>query len=300
MPEELTATQAAARLRTNDTLGIPLGPGQPPAFLRALGERADWTDLRVYGALLAVAHRTVLATGGGLSVGLLRTTRAGAARFRCRHRFHAGGLPALRAATRTAGPSRDDDRRVAARRRRLVLAFATRGRNDRRIAPRRRRSRSGTDRRGVGVLSADVRARRTPPRAACRRDRHPRRFDRRPAGVARRRRAAPEADKAIARHAVGFIPSGATLQVGIGSIPNQIATLLAEGDGGDYGLHSEMFTDGCMKLHRAGKISNTRKGQYARVSVTTFAFGSQRSSTRGSTATPTSHSCRSRSSTRRR
>jgi hypothetical protein len=31
-----------------------LGPGQPPAFMRALGEREDWTDLRVYGALLAV------------------------------------------------------------------------------------------------------------------------------------------------------------------------------------------------------------------------------------------------------
>ena len=84
-----------------------------------------------------------------------------------------------------------------------------------------------------------------------------------------------DADDAIARHAVEFISSGATLQVGIGSIPNRIATLLAEGDGGDYGLHSEMFTDGCMKLHRAGKISNARKGQYDGVSVTTFAFGSK-------------------------
>jgi acyl-CoA hydrolase len=83
-----------------------------------------------------------------------------------------------------------------------------------------------------------------------------------------------DADKAIARHAVGLVPSGATLQVGIGSIPNQIATLLAEGGGGDYGLHSEMFTDGCMKLHRAGKVTNARKGQYDGVSVTTFAFGS--------------------------
>ena len=36
-----------------------------------------------------------------------------------------------------------------------------------------------------------------------------------------------------------------------------------------------MFTDGCMKLHRAGKISNARKGQYDGVSVTTFAFGSK-------------------------
>jgi hypothetical protein len=35
-----------------------------------------------------------------------------------------------------------------------------------------------------------------------------------------------------------------------------------------------MFTDGCMKLHRAGKITNARKGQYDGVSVTTFAFGS--------------------------
>jgi acyl-CoA hydrolase len=87
--------------------------------------------------------------------------------------------------------------------------------------------------------------------------------------------AAPtDVDRAIARHAVAFIPPGATLQTGIGSIPNQIATLLADGDGGDYGLHSEMFTDGCMKLHRAGKISNARKGQHDGVSVTTFAFGS--------------------------
>lgn len=54
MPEELSAEQAAARIQTADTLGIPLGPGQPPAFLRALGERDDWTDLRVYGALIAV------------------------------------------------------------------------------------------------------------------------------------------------------------------------------------------------------------------------------------------------------
>ena len=54
MPKELTAEQAAARLETADTLGMPLGPGQPPAFMRALGEREDWTDLRVYGALLAV------------------------------------------------------------------------------------------------------------------------------------------------------------------------------------------------------------------------------------------------------
>jgi acyl-CoA hydrolase len=83
-----------------------------------------------------------------------------------------------------------------------------------------------------------------------------------------------DVDTAIAAHAVAFIPSGATLQTGIGSIPNQIATLLAQGEGGGYGLHSEMFTDGCMRLHLAGKVTNTGKGQYDGVSVTTFAFGS--------------------------
>ncbi len=83
-----------------------------------------------------------------------------------------------------------------------------------------------------------------------------------------------DTDTAIARHAVDFVGSGATLQTGIGSIPSQIAALLAEGDDGDFGLHSEMFTDGCMQLHRAGKVTNTAKGQFDRKSVTTFAFGS--------------------------
>ena len=35
----VTPAEAAALLRTRDTLGLPLGPGQPPALLRALGER---------------------------------------------------------------------------------------------------------------------------------------------------------------------------------------------------------------------------------------------------------------------
>jgi acyl-CoA hydrolase len=63
MPEDLTAEQAAARLKSADTLGMPLGPGQPPAFMRALGERNDWTDLRVYGALLAVGTELFSRTG---------------------------------------------------------------------------------------------------------------------------------------------------------------------------------------------------------------------------------------------
>jgi acyl-CoA hydrolase len=53
-----------------------------------------------------------------------------------------------------------------------------------------------------------------------------------------------------------------------------VATLLAEGDGGNYGVHSEMFTDGLMQLHRSGKVTNAAKQLYNGVSVTTFALGS--------------------------
>ncbi|TFH19524.1 MAG: 4-hydroxybutyrate CoA-transferase, partial [Myxococcales bacterium] len=42
--------------------------------------------------------------------------------------------------------------------------------------------------------------------------------------------------------------------------------------GGDYGVHSEMFTTGLMRLHQAGKVTN-RKGLHDGYSVTTFALG---------------------------
>ena len=83
-----------------------------------------------------------------------------------------------------------------------------------------------------------------------------------------------EVDRAIAEHAVRFIPDGATLQTGIGAIPSAIARLLADTPGGGYGVHSEMFTDGLMRLHEAGKVVN-QKGLFDGVSVATFAFGSQ-------------------------
>jgi acyl-CoA hydrolase len=82
-------------------------------------------------------------------------------------------------------------------------------------------------------------------------------------------------DRAIARHATEFVRDGCTLQTGIGGVPNAVARLLADGPGGDYGVHSEMFTDGLMRLHRAGKVSNARKGVHDGVSIATFAMGSR-------------------------
>jgi acyl-CoA hydrolase len=83
-----------------------------------------------------------------------------------------------------------------------------------------------------------------------------------------------DADRAIAGHIIDRIPLTATLQTGIGAIPNMVAQALCERPGGDYGVHSEMFTDGLWALSVAGKVSNAHKGVNEGVSVTTFALGS--------------------------
>jgi acyl-CoA hydrolase len=81
-------------------------------------------------------------------------------------------------------------------------------------------------------------------------------------------------DRAICDHALAFVVEGATLQTGIGTIPNIVASELASGPLGGFGIHSEMFTTGLMQLHQAGKVTNANKGVFPGVSVTTFALGS--------------------------
>ena len=49
---ELSAQEAAALVRATDRIACPLGPGAPPALLHAMGERDDWENLEVFGALL--------------------------------------------------------------------------------------------------------------------------------------------------------------------------------------------------------------------------------------------------------
>lgn len=82
-----------------------------------------------------------------------------------------------------------------------------------------------------------------------------------------------EVAREIARHATQHIADGSTLQTGIGAVPDAIAALLAQGRGGDYGIHTEMFNDGLMKLQRSGKVTNS-KGVYNGISACTFALGS--------------------------
>jgi acyl-CoA hydrolase len=87
--------------------------------------------------------------------------------------------------------------------------------------------------------------------------------------------AAPDdRDRAIARSIVEHIPDGATLQVGIGSIPNAILSGL--GGHRDLGIHTELLSDGIVELVERGVVTGTRKKLRPNKIVTTFALGSQR------------------------
>jgi 4-hydroxybutyrate CoA-transferase len=78
---------------------------------------------------------------------------------------------------------------------------------------------------------------------------------------------------AIARNVAPLIPDGATLQMGIGGIPD--ATLACLGDRQDLGIHTEMFSDGVVELIQAGVINNERKTIHPNKVISGFALGSK-------------------------
>jgi hypothetical protein len=83
-----------------------------------------------------------------------------------------------------------------------------------------------------------------------------------------------EVDRTIAGYVAERIPDGATLQAGIGSIPNAVLGLL--NDHQDLGVNSELLSDGFVDLIQNGVITGTRKRIYRNKVITTNALGSQR------------------------
>jgi 4-hydroxybutyrate CoA-transferase len=81
-------------------------------------------------------------------------------------------------------------------------------------------------------------------------------------------------DEAIGEHVAALVPDGATLQMGIGAIPD--AALRRLFDKRDLGVHTEMFSDGVVDLIRAGVITNRLKNVHRGRTVTSFVAGSQR------------------------
>ncbi len=270
--QQLSPAAAAALVRPVDSLTVPLGPGQPAAFLHALGERDDFQDLSVFGALLLDLYPLFARSGVHLLSGFLgpaeRALQAAGHDVRFvpgdfrRFATLAEQLAPRVMATAVAPPGPDGSYSLSLHAGATVEALRACGRDPERILvaelnPALPRTfglppdhTHALQPHEIDVLVESDRELRTledPPPS--------------------------EVEVAIAENVKAWIPEAATLQTGIGGVPSAVASLLAEGDGGDYGVHSEMFTTGLMRLHQAGKVSNQRKGILEGHSICTFALG---------------------------
>ena len=66
-------------------------------------------------------------------------------------------------------------------------------------------------------------------------------------------------DRRIAANLLPYICDGATLQLGVGSMPNAVGEILAESDLKDLGMHTELCSDAYLHLYNAGKLTNKKK-----------------------------------------
>jgi len=82
------------------------------------------------------------------------------------------------------------------------------------------------------------------------------------------------ADIAIARNAATYVGDGATLQIGIGAVPDALLQLL--GDRRDLGIHSGMISDRVGDLIRSGVVTNSRKPIDTGTSVAGILVGTSR------------------------
>jgi 4-hydroxybutyrate CoA-transferase len=83
-----------------------------------------------------------------------------------------------------------------------------------------------------------------------------------------------EVDFAIGRHIAELVDDGATIQMGIGSIPNAVLASLTNHK--DLGVHTEMFSDGVIPLVESGVINGRRKVKHPGRMVAGFVMGTRK------------------------
>jgi acyl-CoA hydrolase/RimJ/RimL family protein N-acetyltransferase len=88
-----------------------------------------------------------------------------------------------------------------------------------------------------------------------------------------KRERADEVAQRIGKNIATLIPDGATLQMGIGTIPDSVLQYLT--DKKDLGVHTEMFSDGFMDLARKDIINNRRKTLHPGKTIASFCIGSR-------------------------
>jgi acyl-CoA hydrolase len=259
-------------MRPKDTVCLGFGPAQPCTFLEAMSKRDDWEDLTAFGGMLLQVYAVFTKPGVRLLSGFfgpaeraLRDAGHDVAflpgDFR-RFKLFAERMAARIMAIATTPPDADGF---------LSLSIAA-------GATVEEVHRCGSDPDRLLVVETSPLLPRTlglPPD-------HSHRVHVDEVDIMIETQGVPmelpdpepsEVERAIAAYVRDFIPDGATLQTGIGGIPGSVAGLLATGPGGDYGVHSEMFTTGLMRLHKAGKVTNAHKGSHVGYSVATFAMG---------------------------
>ncbi len=80
-------------------------------------------------------------------------------------------------------------------------------------------------------------------------------------------------ERQIGQHVASLIPDGATLQLGIGTIPDAVLASLS--DKRELGLHTEMISDGVMQAMEAGIFTGTRKTLHPGKALATLILGSR-------------------------
>jgi len=83
-----------------------------------------------------------------------------------------------------------------------------------------------------------------------------------------------EVEKRIGQHIASIIEDGATLQMGIGSIPDAVLSCL--GNHKNLGIHTEMFSDGVIPLVEQGVVNNSQKTTHRGAIVSGFLIGSRK------------------------
>lgn len=78
----------------------------------------------------------------------------------------------------------------------------------------------------------------------------------------------------IGEHTASLIEDGATLQMGIGSIPDAVLSCLKSHK--NLGIHTEMWSDGALELIQSGVVTNSEKSFHRGKTVSAFIVGSQK------------------------
>src|SRR5450432_294983 len=235
MTRTLTPDEAAALVRPRDTIAFGLGPGNPDSFLTALGKRDDWEELVFGGALLlgyyavftkpgvsyrsgfyGPAERLLLAEGHDIELvpGGFRQFAPILARFAPRIVCAQAAPPGENGTVNLSlhfGATRDELVRAGRDPDRVLVVE---------VNPHLPRTRSLSPRFDntlpVELIDLLVESHAEPFVLA---DPPP-----------------TDHDEAIADNALRFVSDGSTLQTGIGAVPNMVATKLASGAGGNYGV----------------------------------------------------------------